>query len=687
MASFAKDVVTGIDVPQVQAPDFTQNSTTAQDVVGLASFGLGLKAKSDAKEAKIAALQKQESMAQTVLKLSTQKTLMADQKFSSHQINKAQNKLLSNFSAVDQLTIKEEAAKAAHGGPLLQKTIDAELSRSKAERDYNDSVAQEIGDARATPENQERRDTYVKHQQALALEIENHKADLRTLEKSGKTIANDNLVAGKQAKVILSSISNAARLEVDKELASIKNRINSTDPSQRITIDQGKEQLVLAITTGTTNINNQITAMAAEQSPLVRSELLAGTANLTTQYNDYVDMLTSVTSGDRYFQLLEKRMKNDLTVVKSNLLEDGPTRTVTSLIELGFMDAGTLKSSVGASALKATSTVIGSIERTIKGSLLPAPESKDSFLSKLWRNNEGSDGSPVSSTEAEATEVITEEVNRVSKDIMDGVIGEGREDWYNVIASNLTKTMDDVINSPKIGQFKPHAVDSVIGRILDTSFKKFSESTRKEIGDKIGDYASRFFGTVNSGSFIPAIDKAYRNAVPSVAGDKKLFTLSMKPTTKNIQVDLVSDKIIKESLTSQTLGKEPSDTKVEQVKQSLLGFKRHVEGNKVVTDVLNATAKASGSDKELVTSLVLDQISKNSDIGVDERFIIKTEPVRYEIGSPSSEAVVTEEAIAQAMQEAGITSETKDLINALQNATSDEEAAAIAVELRKLNAK
>ena len=40
MASFAKDVTTPIDVPQVQAPDFSQSTSTAQDIVGLASFGM-----------------------------------------------------------------------------------------------------------------------------------------------------------------------------------------------------------------------------------------------------------------------------------------------------------------------------------------------------------------------------------------------------------------------------------------------------------------------------------------------------------------------------------------------------------------------------------------------------------------------------------------------------------------------
>tara|TARA_R100000951_G_scaffold115731_1_gene124815 strand:- start:2917 stop:4998 length:2082 start_codon:yes stop_codon:yes gene_type:complete len=51
MAGFAKNVTTPIDIPSVQSPDFNQNTSTAQDVVGLLGFGLQLHQQQKARKA------------------------------------------------------------------------------------------------------------------------------------------------------------------------------------------------------------------------------------------------------------------------------------------------------------------------------------------------------------------------------------------------------------------------------------------------------------------------------------------------------------------------------------------------------------------------------------------------------------------------------------------------------------
>ena len=51
MAGFAKNVTTPIDIPQIQAPNFSQNTSVVQDVVGLAGFGLQINARQQAMKA------------------------------------------------------------------------------------------------------------------------------------------------------------------------------------------------------------------------------------------------------------------------------------------------------------------------------------------------------------------------------------------------------------------------------------------------------------------------------------------------------------------------------------------------------------------------------------------------------------------------------------------------------------
>ena len=51
MAGFAKNVTTPIDIPSVQSPDFNQNTSTAQDVVGLLGFGLQIHQQQEARKA------------------------------------------------------------------------------------------------------------------------------------------------------------------------------------------------------------------------------------------------------------------------------------------------------------------------------------------------------------------------------------------------------------------------------------------------------------------------------------------------------------------------------------------------------------------------------------------------------------------------------------------------------------
>ena len=51
MAGFAKNVTTPIDIPSVQSPDFNQNTSTTQDVVGLLGFGLQIHQQQEARKA------------------------------------------------------------------------------------------------------------------------------------------------------------------------------------------------------------------------------------------------------------------------------------------------------------------------------------------------------------------------------------------------------------------------------------------------------------------------------------------------------------------------------------------------------------------------------------------------------------------------------------------------------------
>jgi len=50
MASFAKNITTPIDIPTVQAPNFNSNTSTVQDVATLASFGLAINDRVEAKD-------------------------------------------------------------------------------------------------------------------------------------------------------------------------------------------------------------------------------------------------------------------------------------------------------------------------------------------------------------------------------------------------------------------------------------------------------------------------------------------------------------------------------------------------------------------------------------------------------------------------------------------------------------
>jgi len=50
MASFARDVTTAIEIPTVQAPDFTKNRSSVGDAIDIIGFGLGIQERNNAKE-------------------------------------------------------------------------------------------------------------------------------------------------------------------------------------------------------------------------------------------------------------------------------------------------------------------------------------------------------------------------------------------------------------------------------------------------------------------------------------------------------------------------------------------------------------------------------------------------------------------------------------------------------------
>ena len=125
MASFAKDVTTPIDVPQVQAPDFSQSTSTAQDIVGLASFGMQIANRQNAKN--------QEAERQVKHLEATKKVDGLVSKFITIGEQKGRNKAL--------IEIQKEISSS--GDPMMSSFLTEEFAKRNKELNFGIDNRQE----------------------------------------------------------------------------------------------------------------------------------------------------------------------------------------------------------------------------------------------------------------------------------------------------------------------------------------------------------------------------------------------------------------------------------------------------------------------------------------------------------------------------------------------------------------
>lgn len=129
MASFAKDLRTQIKIPSVQAPDPSKNVTTAQDIASLATFGLQLKQRSDAKDAEANRQKRVTAIDTAVLGASNAITEMKGQgrEVTSTDIARVSARFSSEFTSPTDALAFQEGLGTSMSSPLFKNIIGDDL--------------------------------------------------------------------------------------------------------------------------------------------------------------------------------------------------------------------------------------------------------------------------------------------------------------------------------------------------------------------------------------------------------------------------------------------------------------------------------------------------------------------------------------------------------------------------------
>lgn len=638
--SFAKNVVTTVDVPQAVAPDFTQNTSDTQDLVGLASFGLQLKNRHDAKEINKAAAARKSMLASVVLDVNNFQHEMGDQ-LNSLQLNNQTNKILQDrgLSPMESLVVKEEIA--SQSGNFAIKKREAEIDVQKGiDEDNNANAVKYTGQQfydESNPEMVAQIERGLKGDAVERVRSRDNKVKMEQLALAGATRENNDEVAEIAADDLVSGIATNARTALDSSVAGLKERLNLEKGQEgKISQEEYEESVVLLISQGEAALQSSITELLQGKGPLEKKHILAKWGTLKDNYKVLGDELQNSSVGGRYSKYLVDKLSTQKQGIERSVFASPALAKLATLAELGLIDASAFKTAGGQLALdllgKGSTEMQGLIRSELQA--FPVNSTRDSFLSRLH------------SKSPEAYALGSATVNNSLGMIASKEAGDPNGASQEMMLADLDKSMDIINSDPQKGHFSPENTKLVTDQVLDR-WDTMTPVQQERLAAKLPAYVGNYFGDDSSGAFVPAVTASYKKIV--TGGNQEsgpLYSLGVDPATKGIKVIIASDsEIMKQVSIKDSAGnlsqfsfqtlESPAD-RMRTLKLQLNSWARKVENMPTPNKLLNSISKANGAPKEEITKALLQNMAANSSISVHKAFIpapVETESTEGSLGT------------------------------------------------------
>jgi len=621
--SFAKDVVTDVNVPSVQAPDFSQNTSTTQDVVGLLGFGLQIKNRQDALKAKEAQAKKNNELEGLAQGITDFEMAGPGRDMNVQQKIRERQKVFSRLSPIDAGIVRDRAAELS--GKSLQKARDAEIDLEKAKQEANDADAMKYAGV-PYDENDPNVVGIVNRGRVADAEersrARKHLIEMDELNKKGKTRENNDEVAKLAADNIISPLSTNIRNLLDREVSALSSRLNLEEGQEgKLTPEQYKEEVVLLVSRGEIQLMQQLPILLEGKSALEQKHITEKFTTLKDNYKLLADELQGAAVGSRYAEFKLNELTRRKQAIDRSILSNPKTAMTAGLVRAGLASADTLKATNDSSMID----LIGGVSEELNGlveneaNTFPIDNPRDSFLSRLHSKSPEAFATGSAALDKSAEMIANEEA------------GDPDGQKLEIILSDVDKTMDIIDTAPQKGHFAPASVNLITNQVLDR-WESMTPAQQQRLGDKMPAYAGNYFGDDSSGAFVPAITKSYSQIV--TGGDREfgnLYQLGVNPNTGGIKVVIADDSEIMKHVarndSASNLGQfamhtlKPQAERMRKLKIQLNLWARKVENMEAPRRVLNATSKATGIPKEAITSQLLRNMAASSSVSVHEAFI------------------------------------------------------------------
>ena len=612
LESFQKNVSNTIQVPPARPIAPSKGAALAGGIVDLASVGLQAFNNIKVAEQKEALAIKNEGLAQEALDLNSLKLNMKGQGKTAEQQNATITRKISRFSALDQIAIREMSAERFMSGTTVVDAAerDAKVVATAAANEVKakNSAAESMGflsyDAMDPTTRDDDIDSHLEEQAEAAASDKRLAREVKVLERDKKKGDARKAVVKAEVANTITKLQFSSRDAIRVGIAQLRAKVKSGE----ITADEMGLEFVKLIDSGATQLQDQFSIVAKDMTVEKRTLMQGEISDLMTSYKTWGDALIANGSGVRQTNLVTQQMLNMTVAQNKEILSVPGMLKLVSLVDLKVQDASTLKS------IGLENGVIGEQVKAIGAAL------KLSVLSKTdspWASFYA-DEDPSSLDKSAAG------FNTFAKDVLDGKIEVVGGKLF--VADTTDKYIKEVIESPQPNQFRPEPLKSYTDPILNKGYESLPEAKRKDIADDAPEFARAFFGTNNTGAFVPSVNRMLEETGLKLPFNKEgsvpLWSLGVNKDTGMLEVSLAGTAQILKSITKDSPAeiRGLSPRSAADVTKRLRKFKKLIESNQSVRDVLKATAKATGLGINVVTHNVLSDLSSFSNLPVAEAF-------------------------------------------------------------------
>tara|TARA_R110002096_G_scaffold163951_7_gene331566 strand:+ start:265 stop:2349 length:2085 start_codon:yes stop_codon:yes gene_type:complete len=621
MAGFQRDVTQNIQVPNSAGTNsFSNSANNLSALADVASIGLQVYGNVQQQKKAEAVAVKNEGLAKEALSLNSMKLQMQSQGLSAEKQNAAIEKKLSMWSAVDQIALRGMAAEDSLGsGNSVKSAAEEEtaerIAAEKFKVDTNNTAAQEMGytgfsdlttdEQGNTPEDQ------ISIHMAEEADLKAQAARLEVSMKNFQFGAANEVATQRGVKKIVDFSMNKINLDVRKGIRVGTTNLRKKLASNEITTEEFGKAYVDMLRQGTIRTQEFYAASISQMPPEVQTEMEGRLQGLMTNYEAWADTMQDTGDGVRTVKNINANIALMDANATAQVYETEGIAGLVAQVKLKLVDTALLNT-LGL-ANKSAGDNVKIIGEALSNSLKTGNSGESSYAG-FYADADTSD--------LDTAAVV---VNQVNQDTLDGKIADTSA-AQEFVTSTTISYMNDVINKPALNQFRGKPLKTYTDTILHKNYETLPEAERKTISDNAPAFARRFFGTNNSGAFVPSVNQMLENVgLKDVLSPKQgpaLWSLGVNKDTGMLEVSMAGTERIIENITktSPRATRTLSPQAIRDVEKNLRTFKQNLENNKDIKKVLQATAKATGSDLADVSHVVLSDLSRFSNIPVAEAF-------------------------------------------------------------------